>query len=201
MEVAGDGEVAVQFVRTRRPDLVILDLMLPGVDGFEVLATMRREGMAAPVLILSAKGEETDKVHGLSIGADDFVTKPFGLSELLARVAALLRRAQGDRIALPEPPITFNDVEVNALARTVTKRGETVALTPKELDLLLAFVRRPNTVLTRMELLRDVWGHAADMQTRTVDMHVAELRRKLEDDPANPRHFATVWKSGYRFDP
>ena len=200
VQVAGDGELAVQFSRSLKPDLVILDLMLPGIDGFAVLSTMRREGMDSPVLILSAKGEETDKVHGLSIGADDFVTKPFGLSELLARVTALLRRTQGDRGAVDQP-ITFSEVEVNALARTVTKRGETVALTPKELDLLLAFVRRPGAVRARTELLRDVWGHVADMQTRTVDMHVAELRRKLEDDPANPRHFATVWKAGYRFDP
>lgn len=200
VQVAGDGELAVQFARSLKPDLVILDLMLPGIDGYAVLSTMRREGMDSPVLILSAKGEETDKVHGLSIGADDYVTKPFGLSELLARVTALLRRTQGDRGAT-DTPITFSEVEINALARTVSKRGETVALTPKELDLLLAFVRRPGAVLARTELLRDVWGHAADMQTRTVDMHVAELRRKLEDDPANPRHFATVWKAGYRFDP
>jgi two-component system response regulator MtrA len=169
------------------------------MDGFRVLRTIRDQRLTVPVLILSAKAEETDKVYGFRVGADDYVTKPFGLSELIARVAALIRRgAGGDRSA---PTIyRFSSVEVNATARTVTKDGRAVALTPKELDLLLAFLGRPGAVRSRIDLLREVWGHAPDVHTRTVDIHVGELRRKLEDQPSTPRHFATVFKAGYRFD-
>ena len=199
VEVAGDGPGGIAAARDRRPNLVILDLMLPGLDGFKVLRALRDQGMQMPVLILSAKGEETDKVFGFRVGADDYVTKPFGLSELIARVAALLRRG------LPVDPSAqtahaFGDVAVNPAARVVTKAGQPVALTPKEFDLLLAFLQRPGAVLSRNELLREVWGHAADVLTRTVDIHVGELRRKLEDHPSAPRHFATVRKAGYRFD-
>jgi two-component system response regulator MtrA len=174
--------------------------MLPGADGFTVLATLRRDGMEAPVLILSAKGEEADKVYGFGVGADDFVTKPFGLSELLARVNALLRRSAAARDG-GAATYAFGDVTINVDARTVTKAGMPVSMTPKEFDLLLAFARHPSTVLSRARLLRDVWGHAPDIQTRTVDIHIGELRRKLEGEVAEPRHFVTVWKAGYRFDP
>jgi two-component system, OmpR family, alkaline phosphatase synthesis response regulator PhoP len=199
IDVAGDGPRGIAAARRVPPDLVILDLMLPGVDGFRVLETMRRDGLGMPVMILSAKGQETDKVHGLRVGADDYVTKPFGLSELLARVDALLRRgARADRV--PEV-VRFGDVEINMDARIVTKAGKAVALTPKEYELLIAFVRRPGAVLSRRELLRDVWGHSPDVYTRTVDIHVGEVRRKLETEGAPPRHFITVRKAGYRFDP
>jgi len=163
-----------------------------------------------PVLILTARGEEADKVYGFRLGADDYVTKPFGLSELVARVGALLRRARAAEVpnaspvpnaAEAEETVGFDDVVIDPRARVVTRGGERVALTPKEFDLLLTFVRRPGVVLSRVALLRDVWGHAADVLTRTVDIHVAELRRKLERVPARPRHLVTVWKAGYRFDP
>jgi two-component system, OmpR family, alkaline phosphatase synthesis response regulator PhoP len=199
VDVAADGPSGVRRALELRPDLVILDLTLPGFDGYRALRTMREGGVQAPVLILTARGEEADKVYGFRLGADDYVTKPFGLSELIARVGALLRRARPAAAAAEE--YRFGDVEINPAARVVLKRGERVPLTPKEFDLLLALVRRKGVVLSRVSLLREVWGHQADVLTRTVDIHVAELRRKLEDVPASPRYFVTVWKAGYRFDP
>ena len=203
---AEDGHTGLRLARESRPDLVILDLMLPGMDGYKVLRTLREDGLEMPVLILTARGEEADKVLGFRIGADDYVVKPCGVLELLARVAALLRRSA--RPAAPVDPAVqaaqsverFGDVEVYDARRTVLKRGEPVALTPKEFDLLVCLIRRRGAVATRSELLREVWGHRAEVATRTVDIHVAELRRKLEDDPAEPKHILTVWKAGYRFE-
>ncbi|HEX2079558.1 MAG TPA: response regulator transcription factor [Longimicrobium sp.] len=196
-EVAEDGLQGLQRAREERPDLVILDLMLPGMDGYRVLRTLRAEGNRVPVLILTARGEEADKVLGFRSGADDYVTKPFGLLELLARVEALLRRAGGG--VADAPPIDrFGVVEMDRAARTVARRGEPVSLAPREFDLLLALYDRNGGVVSRQELLREVWGHRGAVLTRTVDIHVAELRRKLEDDPAEPRHILTVWKKGYR---
>ena len=196
-DVAEDGPTGLRRAREERPDLVILDLMLPGMDGYRVLRALRAEGNRVPVLILTARGEEADKVLGFRSGADDYVTKPFGLLELLARVEALLRRAGGD--AAPVPAIDrFGEVEMDRAARTVVRRGETVQLAPREFDLLLALYDRNGGVISRQDLLREVWGHRGAVLTRTVDIHVAELRRKLEDDPAEPRHILTVWKKGYR---
>ncbi|HEV3052585.1 MAG TPA: response regulator transcription factor [Longimicrobium sp.] len=196
-DVAEDGLQGLQRAREDRPDLVILDLMLPGMDGYRVLRTLRAEGNRVPVLILTARGEEADKVLGFRSGADDYVTKPFGLLELLARVEALLRRANGG--VADAPPIDrFGEVEMDRAARTVMRRGETVSLAPREFDLLLALYDRNGGVISRQDLLREVWGHRGAVLTRTVDIHVAELRRKLEDDPAEPRHILTVWKKGYR---
>jgi len=199
IDVAGDGTHAIAAVRRSPPDLVILDLMLPSIDGFRVLQALRGEGLGMPVMILSAKGEEIDKVHGFRVGADDYVTKPFGLSELIARVRALLRR--GVKPQREPSMVRFGDVTVNTEARVVTKAGRVVALTPKEYELLLAFMRRPGAVLSRATLLRDVWGHAPDVHTRTVDIHFGEVRRKLDGDATAARHFVTVRKAGYRFDP
>ena len=202
VDVASDGLRGSQRARDEKPDLVILDLMLPGMDGYRTLESIRGAGLQMPVIILTARGEEADKVHGFRVGADDYVTKPFGLSELLARVSAQLRRSRlpGGSGAASERH-AFSDVEINPSARVVTKGGERVALTPREYDLLLALVQRPGVVLSRVTLLREVWGHQADVMTRTVDIHMGELRKKLEDVPAEPRHFMTVWKAGYRFDP
>ena len=198
--VARDGAEGLRAARERGPDLVILDLMLPEMDGYRVLKTLREEGRDVPVLILTARGAEADKVLGFRLGADDYVTKPFGLLELLARVAALLRRASRSAAGeAPEPGvIAFGAIEVSPASRTVRRAGEEVPLTPKEFDLLLALLRRQGKVASRVELLQEVWGHRAAVMTRTVDMHVAQLRRKLEDDPAEPRHIVTVWKAGYR---
>ncbi|MFL5560879.1 MAG: response regulator transcription factor [Gemmatimonadaceae bacterium] len=202
VEVASDGLRGSQRARDEKPDLVILDLMLPGMDGYRTLESIRGAGLQMPVIILTARGEEADKVHGFRVGADDYVTKPFGLSELLARVSAQLRRSRlpGGSGATSER-YSFSDVEITPSARVVTKGGERVALTPREYDLLLALVQRPGVVLSRVTLLREVWGHQADVMTRTVDIHMGELRKKLEDIAAEPRHFMTVWKAGYRFDP
>lgn len=152
-----------------------------------------------PVLILTARGEEADKVFGFRLGADDYVTKPFSLSELLARVQAILRRAKGGEKLNGENAVEeFDTVSIDTRARSVKKADQEVALTPKEFDLLLALVRRRGAVASRLELLKEVWGHQAEVMTRTVDIHIAELRRKLEDDPSTPRHILTVWKAGYR---
>jgi two-component system alkaline phosphatase synthesis response regulator PhoP len=198
--VARDGAEGLRAARDQAPDLVILDLMLPEMDGYRVLKTLREEGHEVPVLILTARGAESDKVLGFRLGADDYVTKPFGLLELLARVEALLRRVSRPAMADTAVPgvVTLGEIEVSPSQRAVRRRGEEVPLTPKEFDLLMALVRRKGTVAGRLELLAEVWGHRAAVMTRTVDMHVAQLRRKLEDDPADPRHIVTVWKAGYR---
>ncbi len=198
--VARDGAAGLRAAREHGPELVILDLMLPEMDGYRVLKALREEGREVPVLILTARGAESDKVLGFRLGADDYVTKPFGLLELLARVEALLRRAGRAPAAEAAEPgvVTIGELEVSPAQRAVRRRGEEVPLTPKEFDLLMALVRRKGTVAGRLELLAEVWGHRAAVMTRTVDMHVAQLRRKLEDDPADPRHIVTVWKAGYR---
>jgi DNA-binding response OmpR family regulator len=200
VDIASDGNHGLERIRTTRPDLLILDLMLPGMDGYRVLATLRESGDEIPVLILTARTEEHDKVRGFRDGADDYVTKPFGLLELIGRVQALLRRAKTsrDRIERTDPPFSFGNVAVVPGTHDVFVDGSPVALRPKEYELLLALFRRRGSVAGRLELLREVWGYGADVVSRTVDTHVGELRRKLEVDPAEPRHIITVRKSGYR---
>ena len=210
LEIAGydvvtaeDGVAGVARAREVDPDLIVLDLMLPGMDGYRVLKTLREEGRAVPVLILTARGEEADKVLGFRMGADDYVTKPFGVLELLARIEALIRRTRNWRgtpsPAAPSSVERFGDIEVDVGARTVRRGAERIELTPKEFDLLIALLQRPGRVTSRNELLRAVWGYSASVVSRTVDTHVAELRRKLEHDAAEPRHILTVWKVGYKF--
>ena len=199
VEVVDDGTDGLARARSG-PDLVILDLMLPGMDGYRVLRALRDEGRRMPVLILTARGEEADKVRGLRLGADDYVTKPFGVLELLARVEALLRRAAPPGRDGAGPPERFGDVEIFPASRTVLRGSAPVCLTPKEFDLLYALVKRRGAVATRMELLSEVWGYSAAVLSRTVDTHVAELRRKLEADAAAPRYILTVRKAGYRLD-
>ena len=200
VEVAYDGRAGLDRARELRPDLILLDLMLPEMDGYSVLREVRRSGIETPVLILTARGEEADKVLGLDWGADDYVTKPFGTMELLARVRALLRRTQPtdeteDDVGQMK---RFGDVEIDTTSHTVTVGGEQVTLAPKEYDLLLALVNRAGSVATRLELLREVWGYEAAVMSRTVDVHIAELRRKLESNPSEPDHILTVRKVGYR---
>jgi DNA-binding response OmpR family regulator len=204
VDVAEDGTSGLEAARAGNADLVLLDLMLPGLDGFKVLRSLRGDGSRVPVLVLTARGDESDVLAGFGSGADDYVTKPFSTLELIARVRALLRRGA------PDPAIAgtaintarFGDIEVDADARTVRKRGAMVQLTPKELDLLLALLRRGGAVASRTQLLDEVWRYAnTDVMTRTVDLHMAELRRKLEDTPSRPRHLLTVRKAGYRLQP
>lgn len=199
MEWAEDGPSGLEAALRTTPDLVILDIMLPRMDGFEVLRALREQGFESPVLILTARGEESDKVRGFRLDADQYVTKPFGLLELLERVRALLRRRTSVRGG-HEGVIAFGDVVVDPAARTITKAGRDVAVTPRAFDLLLALVAHEGRVVSRQHLLEDVWGHLAAVVTRTVDSHVSELRQKLEDDPADPRYIHTVWKMGYRFE-
>ena len=189
------GHDALKIIRETPPDLVILDLMLPGIDGSFVLQRSRQEGFNAPVIILSARDSVADKIRGLHTGADDYVTKPFDLEELLARIAVRLRRA--DR----EGEAHFGDVTVDRVAREVRRGGVVVHLTPKEYDLLDYFLRRPRMALGRGKILEEVWGPEYTGTRRTVDNFVRALRTKLERSPDEPRHFLTVWARGYRFEP
>jgi DNA-binding response OmpR family regulator len=196
-----DAERGLAEASSFSPDLIILDLMLPDQSGYRVLRELRESGDDTPVLILTALGDEAEKVRGLRVGADDYVTKPFGLLELLARVEALLRRAgrPGSSVAPRTEPIRFGPVTVYPATHTVTRDDEIVALRPKEFELLMALIVRAERVVSRAELLTEVWGYQDEVMSRTVDTHVAELRRKLEADPASPQHILTVRKVGYRF--
>lgn len=206
VELVEDGALGLERAKETRPDLVILDLMLPGLNGYGVLKGLREAGMQTPVLILSARGEEADKVRGFRYGADDYVTKPFSLLEMLARVEALLRRgasASAEAAGAATRVYRFGDVEVNTGTRTVRKGGIDVQLAPKAYDLLAALLELNGRVISRTDLLHQVWGYGAAVRimSRTVDTHISELRRRLEDDPANPRHILTIRKAGYRLQP
>jgi DNA-binding response OmpR family regulator len=201
--IAGDGTTGLALAKAGKADLVVLDLMLPGMDGYRLLRALRDAGVSTPVLVLTAKGEEANKVQAFSIGADDYVTKPFGVLELIARVKALLRRAGGasgtKKQRLPGVE-RFGDIEVNPASRTVYQAGRLVSLAPREYDLLMALLERNGAVASRADLLREIWGYQNDVASRTVDIHVAELRRKLEPGADPPRHIITVRKVGYRLE-
>jgi DNA-binding response OmpR family regulator len=203
VKVADEGNTGLSLAREWDPDLVILDLMLPGMDGYQILRSLRADGRQTPVLILSARGEEADKVRGFQLDADQYVTKPFGLIELLERVKSLLRRSrhrgEASHTATAPGLVRFGDISIDPASRTVTRAGDAVSLTPKAYELMMALIKRKGAVATRVELLREVWDHRAIVLTRTVDSHMAELRKKLEHDPADPKHFITIWKVGYRF--
>jgi DNA-binding response OmpR family regulator len=208
-EVIGDGEAALSRVEDGRPDLVLLDITLPKRSGLWVLEELRQRQNHVPIIVLSARQDESDKVAALSLGADDYITKPFALAELFARVAAVLRRARlgrapapapGERAASTERLLQFGDVVVDLEGRTVMRGDEPVKLTHLEFELLSFLCRNRGRVYTREELLRQVWG-LQQGQARTVDNFVAQLRAKLEDDPDRPRFLLTVRGSGYRFAP
>ena len=200
VDVAYDGEEGLRRLAKGDVDLVILDLMLPRRDGFHVLTDLRGMGCHAPVLILSARAAELDKLRGFRLGADDYVVKPFGLLELFARVAALLRRSRGATPGIHEltPPVRFGDIEVRRGERAVLKAGAPLWLRPREYDLLAALIDRHGEAASREQLLREVWGYDESIVTRTVDSHVAALRHQLESDPTSPQHILTVRKLGYR---
>jgi len=196
--VAHTGEDGLTAAMADRPDLAILDVMLPRMTGFEVLEKIRVYYPDLPVIILSARAEELDRVRGFRSGADDYVTKPFGVMELMLRVRAVLRRTSPSGSSSTPHRERIGAVEVDVANRVVLKNGQEVALTPKAIDLLRALIAQRDRAVSRQDLLRDVWGYATSVTTRTVDAHIGELRRKIEDDPANPRHILTVWKKGYR---
>ncbi len=200
VEVAGDGEQALRAVAARTPDVVVLDLMLPRLGGLEVCRRLRRDAVGVPIVMLTALGEEEDRVLGLELGADDYVTKPFSPRELVLRVASVLRRAREvpARDAGTEP-ILDGDLRVDVPGRRASLAGRELALTVREFDLLAFLVRHPGQVFTRAELLERVWGWDFGDQS-TVTVHVRRLREKVEPDPTNPMRIATVWGVGYRYD-
>jgi DNA-binding response OmpR family regulator len=193
---AGDGELAKTLVESERPDLVVLDLMLPRTDGLSVCRWIRAQG-SVPVIMLTARGEEADRIVGLELGADDYVTKPFSPRELAARVRTVLRRAE----PLPRRAelLTFEELELDAGAREVRRSGETLRLTAKEFDLLWFLASHSRRVFSRDQLMQRVWGYSSALDTGTVTVHVRRLREKIESDPSAPRRLETVWGVGYRF--
>jgi len=192
---AQDGKTGLSRALDDRPDLVVLDLMLPQMNGFEVIKELRRRGNRVPVVVLSAKGLESDKIIGLDLGADDYVVKPFGLQELLARIKAVLRRRYG-----ATPVIRFGDVAVDLDARKVTRGGKTVDLTAQEFRILEHLIEHPGRTFTRQELISGAWGFDYQGTERTVDNFVRQLRQKFELNPDRPEHFLTTRGLGYRFE-
>jgi DNA-binding response OmpR family regulator len=198
VEVVGDGKSGLEKAMQGEFDLLLLDVMLPQMSGFDVLKTLRERGSRVPAIMLTAKGEEIDKVLGLELGADDYVTKPFGLRELMARVKAVLRRHEQTGEAETTEEATIGNVEVNFTAYSATKSGRPVAMTPREIEILKYFWKHRNETVSRDKLLTDVWGYDDSVSTRTVDNFILKLRQKVEDDPANPRHIITIHGVGYK---
>ena len=196
VEVCGDGEEASRRAREPGWDLILLDVMLPGKDGFEVCRDLRRAKIRTPVLLLTAKAQEAEKVMGLDMGADDYVTKPFSPRELRARVRALLRRAAPE----DEPMHRFGDCEIDFSRAELRRGGARMDLTAIELKMLQTFLRNPGRVLTRTQVVDEVWGQDVFVTDRVVDTHLVKLRRKIEPDPSQPRHIVSVRGIGYRFD-
>jgi DNA-binding response OmpR family regulator len=197
--VAEDGVEGYRLAREEDPDLIVLDLMLPGLSGYEICRKLRDEGDAVMILMLTARGEEVDRILGLDLGADDYVTKPFSVRELKARVRALLRRSNG--AVTPPDTLSFGDVVVDFPQYEARKGEAPVEMTPKEFGVLRYLASRSGEVVSRYELLEEVWGYGKFPTTRTVDNHIAALRAKLEDDPSEPRHLQTVHRVGYKFVP
>ena len=206
VDTASTGPEALAAVEAAVPDLVVLDVMLPGLDGVEVCRRLRAQYPLLYILMLTARADELDRVVGLEVGADDYVTKPFSLQELVARVRAALRRlrqtqehrAEGASVDAEETPVAVDDLVVDPARRQVTRRGAPVHLTVREFDLLHFLVRHPDRPFTRMQLLEKIWGISYEGYDRTIDSHVQRLRAKIEDDPANPRFVRTVWGVGYK---
>ncbi|AUG75424.1 chemotaxis protein CheY [Kitasatospora sp. MMS16-BH015] len=199
---ACDGREGLELARSHRPDLLVLDLMLPGIDGLEILRTLRASGPGAdlPVVLLTAKGDEADRILGLELGADDYVTKPFSPRELVLRIQSVLRRSRSSAPAQAAAPLVSGDVTLDPQARRAHRGDRELLLTLREFDLLAFLLRHPHTVFSRQELMQRVWGwDFGDLSTVTV--HVRRLREKIEDDPATPVLISTVWGAGYRYDP
>jgi DNA-binding response OmpR family regulator len=201
VEAAADGERALAAFEARRPDLVLLDLMLPRVDGFEVFRRIRAQA-ESPVIMITARGQTTDRIVGLEIGADDYVSKPFSPAEVVARVRSVLRRAKAaPRTGGTDQVLSFVGLELDPHSREVRVAGARVALTPKEFDLLYFLASSPRTVFSRLRLLDELWDVAFDGDPATVTVHIRRLREKIEPDPSSPARLVTVWGAGYRFEP
>ena len=194
---ASDGASGLERARTLKPDLVILDIMLPKLSGLEVCKTLRAEGFETPIVMLTARGQEIDKVVGLELGADDYVTKPFSIREVLARVRAILRRTDGTKKRLAR--YRFADVDLEFEAYAATKGGAPLELSPREFDLLRYLIERKGETVTRDRLLEDVWGYESYPSTRTVDTHIAKLRAKIGDSGSEPKYILTIHGAGYKF--
>ena len=197
VSVARDGKEGLEKVATESPDIILLDVMLPVLSGIDVCRTLRARGVETPILMLTARGDELDKVVGLEVGADDYVTKPFSIRELLARVRAHLRRAAKQLRELES--FTFGDVELNFKKYSALKAGNVLELSAREFEILRYLIKRRGETVTRDQLLDEVWGYASNPITRTVDNHIARLRQKIEIDPSEPQHIITVHRLGYRF--
>jgi len=195
---AYDGQEGIRKALEERPDLIILDIMLPKMDGLEVCREIRQKNMNIPIIMLTAKGEEVDKVVGLEVGADDYITKPFSIRELLARVKAHLRREKREVKKIPEA-YSFGDVEVDFSHFKVRRKGKEVDLTSLEVEILKYFVAHRGEVVTREALLDKIWGYERFPTTRTIDNHILKLRKKIEEDPAHPKYIFSVYGAGYRF--
>ena len=191
-----DGEAGLEAALSSKPDLILLDIMLPRINGFEICRAVREQGIDVPIVMLTAKGREEDVVRGLNLGADDYVTKPFRIAELIARVQAFLRRRPGQQTDVHR----FGDCEVDLPSRTVTRNGKRLSLTSKEFQLLEYFLRRPGCALSRDVILNAVWGHAVFVLPRSIDRCVTTLRAKIEPDPRKPRYIQTIRDVGYRFE-
>jgi len=195
---ADDGTTGLEMARTTSPDLILLDLMLPGMSGMDVLQRLKKEKNRIPVILVTAKSQEMDKIIGLETGADDYVTKPFSIKELLARISAVLRRlSRGEQLHV----FTFGDIKLDFTTLRATKRGKYLDLSHREFEILKQFVAHRGEVISRLELLDSVWGYDGDIKptTRTVDTHIAKLRKKIEDSTENPRWIVTAHRVGYRF--
>src|SRR3984885_15140546 len=205
VEYASDGQEGLEKATTLPIDLIILDIMLPRKDGFEVCQAIRAAGRAAPILMLTARGQIADRVKGLKIGADDYVTKPFNMGELMARIGALLRRASASGAPVPAPAelsvYEFGSIRVDLRGTEVTRNGKVVNLSAREFQLLRFLIEHRGETVSRDVLLRDGWGYGAKIYTRTVDMRIASLRQQLEDDPKQPKFILTVQGLGYKFRP
>ncbi len=195
--VARDGKEGVEKASTEKPDIILLDVMLPLMSGLDVCRTLRTRGIETPILMLTARSEEIDKVVGLEVGADDYVTKPFSIKELLARIRAHLRRAAKQVVSIES--FTFGDVELNFKKLKARKGGEALDLSAREFEILHYLIQRRGEIVTRDQLLDEVWGYESSPVTRTVDNHIARLRQKIEPKPSEPQHIITVHRIGYRF--
>ncbi|MBI2428721.1 MAG: response regulator transcription factor [Ignavibacteriales bacterium] len=200
VEVIGDGKKGLDALVKNNFDLVLLDVMLPGMSGFDVCKNARAQGVAIPIIMLTAKGEEVDKVLGLEFGADDYITKPFSLRELLARVKAVLRRSPADRKS-SATKITLGLLEIDLESYTASKKGKSVSLTSKDFDILRYLWQHQKQVISRDDLLTNVWGYDESISSRTVDNFIVKLRKNIEKDPSHPKHIITVHGTGYKLIP